>query len=66
MSMSRQLLLTVFTLHEFECSSYEPYPGFDHIWDVTLTYTQRNLDFHVPVYIINETKLVSDYLLKRL
>lgn len=66
MSISRQLPLTVFTLHGFECSSYEPYPGFDHIWDVTLTYTQRNLVIHVAVDIINWPKLVSDYLLKLL
>lgn len=30
---------------------YEPYLGYDHIWD--LTFTQRNTVFHIPVYMTN-------------
>lgn len=41
---------------------YEPYPCFDHIRDMMLTCTHRNLIIHIPVYIINTSIPVSGYL----
>lgn len=31
---------------------FEPYPGFDHIWDMTFTWNIRNLVIRVSVYMI--------------
>ncbi len=47
-------------LHGLEYPSYEPYPGFDHIQDSVFTCTQRNLVFHILVYMVNTSILVSD------
>lgn len=36
------------------------YPGYAHFQDTVLKWTQRNLVFHIPAYIINAYILVSD------
>lgn len=39
---------------------YDTDPGFDRIWDMVSTCTHRNLDIHVPVYMINITIPASE------
>lgn len=39
-------------LNAYLYPGFEPYPGFDHIRDMTFTWNRRNLVIHVSVYMI--------------
>lgn len=42
-------------------SNYEPYSDYDHIQCMTFTCTQKNVNIHVPEYMINVSIPESDY-----
>lgn len=58
MSVTIQL---VWSLHGPLYPGNEPHPGFDHIRDLVFTCTQRDLDIHIAVFIINVSILLCDY-----